>query len=128
MNTKTRADRIDGASYYQEQSFARGLQGESSVRREALRESCVYQRMILPFLPQDKKGFIYEAATGPGILQCWLLDVGYENVYGSDFSEKEAAMASAINPDVVRADSIKDLRVRFVAATFDAILALDLSG
>lgn len=116
---------IDGSSYYSQQSTARKIHTVEDVRRHAQAESIVYERLILPDLPIDLQSHIYEAATGPGILQCWLTDRGFSNVLGSDFSENESRLAHQINASVVHGDSLEDLRGRCPAESLDVIIALD---
>lgn len=116
---------IDGSSYYENQSFARNLNTADEVRKAADFESIVYDRTILPLLPKNRDSLIYEAATGPGILQCWLRDHRFINVLGSDFSEKESQMAMTFNPQVIHADSVLDLCDRCAPGSVDVIIALD---
>ncbi len=116
---------IDGTSYYNNQSTARGISSQSDVKKLASACSPVFDRLILSKIPKDHKATIYEAATGPGILQAWLQDRGYQNLEGSDFSEKEAAMAGEISPSIIHADSITDLEDRFSESSLKVIVALD---
>lgn len=116
---------IDGSSYYKVQSAARGIQTISDVTVHAMRENHAFTRLIGQYLPNDRSEAIYEAATGPGILQCWLIGRGYSNLEGSDFSENEAMLASRINPRIICADSVADLENRFEENSLSVIVALD---
>ncbi len=116
---------MDGGSFYSNQSAVRGISSAEDVRKVADFEASVFDQLILPFLPSDRKALIYEAATGPGILQVWLQKSGYINLLGSDFAGREASVAADINPAVVHADSLVDLRDRVSNASCAVIIALD---
>ena len=116
---------IDGSTYYNNQSQARGIKGISDVRRMAAETAHIYDRILLAQLPTNRECAIYEAATGPGIFQAWLQDRGFSNLHGSDFSEKEATLAGQITQGIVYGDSVADLENRFSECTCDAIIALD---
>jgi len=116
---------IDGSTYYNNQSQARGIKGISDVRRMAAESAHIYDRILLAQLPSNRDCMIYEAATGPGLLQAWLQNHCFSNLHGSDFSEKEATLAGQITPRIVYGDSVADLANRFSECTFDAIIALD---
>jgi SAM-dependent methyltransferase len=116
---------IDGSTYYKKQSEARGIHSINDVVRVSAQEKVCFDQLILPFLPKEKSAVIYEAATGPGILQQWLNSRGFTNLEGSDFAENEAKMAGQVNPRVVYGDSISDLEERFQPESFSAIIALD---
>ena len=115
----------DGYTYYNNQSEGRGIRSVIDVERLATQEQVCFDRLLLPFLPKNKSEAIYEAATGPGILQHWLHSRGYTNLEGSDFSANEADMAVKINPNVICEDSINDLEQRFQPGSLSAIIALD---
>ena len=115
---------IDGATYYDNQSQARGIRGVEDVRRMAAGEALVFDRLILSHL-RNRDARVYEAATGPGILQAWLQSRGFHKLHGSDFSANEARMAEVITPGIVHADSVADLEERFGENSLDAIIALD---
>lgn len=117
---------MDGASFYQQQSAVRGISTVDDVQAAAMRESAVFENLISPFLPAPGEDLIYEAATGPGILQSWLIAKGYRNLMGSDFSATEAALAAQISPRVNHCDSLTDLRERVKSEECAAIIALDL--
>jgi len=116
---------LDGSTYYLNQSEARGIRSTSDLAHFAAQEEGCYTELLLPFLPAEKSAAIYEAATGPGILQFWLKSQGFINLDGSDFSENEAKMASEVNPRVVHGDSVADLETRFQPDSLSAIIALD---
>jgi 2-polyprenyl-3-methyl-5-hydroxy-6-metoxy-1,4-benzoquinol methylase len=114
----------EARSYYESQSFGRDIKSASDVANLATQESSSYDLAILPFLGRPEQCRIYEAATGPGILQSWLKARSYQNVEGSDMSGTEAAIAASINPNVQHADSLAHLG-SFTDGSFDAIVALD---
>lgn len=116
---------IDGSTYYNSQSQARSIGGISDVKRLAAETANIYDRILLKKLPNNRNAAIYEAATGPGILQAWLKNRCFTNLHGSDSSEKEAALAAQISHSIIQGDSVADLQNRFSACTFDAIIALD---
>ena len=116
---------IDGATYYNDQSQARGIFTSQDIERLASQEGKCFDRLLLPFLPAVKSAAIYEAATGPGILQCWLKSRSFTNLEGSDFSVTEARMAAQLNPCIVHSDSLFDLESRFGPGSLSAIIALD---
>jgi len=115
----------EGSSYYKEQSRGRGIASYKDVEKLALLEQASFDRILLPYFPHDSNCNIYEAAVGPGILQSWLKNHGYENVEGSDFAGNEIALAKMFNAKVVVQDSVSDLQTRFSESTFDIIVALD---
>lgn len=124
-NCTTQDRSIDGSSFYNVQSRARDIKGKSDVDSLARADEKVFARQFGPHLPADRNAAIYEAATGPGILQTWLLSKGYLSLHGSDFSENEAKIAQLINPEIRHANSITDLENRFPTGTLDSIIALD---
>lgn len=116
---------MDGSSFYQQQSVARNITTLADVEAAAVEEHAVFEALIAPFLPEDKGAMIYEAATGPGILQCWLRDRGYRNRIGSDFAEAEAGLAALVSSQVCCADSVSDLKLRVAPDSASAIIGLD---
>jgi len=112
-------------SFYSRQSEARKISGLSDVEKYCSESNAVFERILGPYLPPDKQACIYEAATGPGILQCWLKKKGYTNREGSDFSENEVHLAQATTPSIRHADSISDLHDRFDENKLQIIVALD---
>jgi len=112
-------------SFYTRQSEARKITSTDDVERLSRESEVVFDRIIVPFLPSDKSGCIYEAATGPGILQFWLRKQGFTNREGSDFSAKEASLAQYVTPAIRHADSITDLTERFNEESLQTIIALD---
>ena len=112
-------------SFYNRQSKARQISTYADVMRLSRASEAVFNRILGPFLPKDKQSCIYEAATGPGILQSWLRDKGYVNREGSDFSINEATLARQITPSIRHADSIEDLVERFSENSLQIIIALD---
>jgi 2-polyprenyl-3-methyl-5-hydroxy-6-metoxy-1,4-benzoquinol methylase len=115
----------DGSSYYAEQSRGRGIGTIGDVERHARFEQFVFDRVLRPHLSAVSGGIVYEAATGPGILQWWLRARGFRNVEGSDFSSTEIELAKMINPALVQGDSVGDLETRFSKDSLGAIVALD---
>jgi len=127
METKNQSeapDRIPGSDYYEMQASARGINGRGDVERMSHESSGAYARAIEPWLPKAKDGEIYEVACGPGIMQVWLKENGFTEVWGSDFSEKEAEVAATINPNIKHGDSVSGLLERG-ESRYEAIIALD---
>jgi len=116
---------MDIPGYYNNQSYARGILTYADVERASHFEADVYARLILPHLVDKKAGTIYEAAVGPGILQCWISAHGFSDLEGSDISKNEVDLAQHFNPKVVQADAINDLSKRFSENSLSAIVALD---
>jgi hypothetical protein len=112
-------------SFYTRQSEARKINGPDDVERFSRESDIVFSRIISPFLPTNKSDCIYEAATGPGILQFWLRKQGFTNREGSDFSAKEASLAQHVTATIRHADSISDLTERFREESLYSIIALD---
>jgi 2-polyprenyl-3-methyl-5-hydroxy-6-metoxy-1,4-benzoquinol methylase len=112
-------------SFYTRQSEARKIKEPNDVERLSCENEVVFNRIISPVLPSDKSACIYEAATGPGILQFWLRKQGFTNREGSDFSEKEASFAQHVTPAIRHTDSLSDLTERFTEESLQAIIALD---
>ena len=109
----------------QHRSLGRGIFCAADVERIANFESGVYNRLFLPVLLGEKEDKIYEAAVGPGILQCWMKNQGISESEGCDISIKEVDLAKLFNPRVVQDDAIKHLQERFSPNSFSAIVALD---
>jgi 2-polyprenyl-3-methyl-5-hydroxy-6-metoxy-1,4-benzoquinol methylase len=112
-------------SFYSRQSEARKITGLHDVERLSRESEVVFGRIIRPFLQSDKSACIYEAATGPGILQFWLRKEGFTNREGSDFSEKEVYFAQHVTPAIRHADSLSDLSELFTEESLQSIIALD---
>ena len=112
-------------SFYTRQSEARKIAGPDDVERLSRESEVVFSRILGPILPSNKDACIYEAATGPGILQFWLRKNEYKNREGSDFSEKEVSLAQNVTPAIRHADSILDLTERFGKESLQVIIALD---
>jgi 2-polyprenyl-3-methyl-5-hydroxy-6-metoxy-1,4-benzoquinol methylase len=112
-------------SFYTRQSEARKIKEPNDVERLSCENEVVFNRIISPVLPSDKSACIYEAATGPGILQFWLRKQGFTNREGSDFSEKEVYFAQHVTTAIRHADSLSDLTERFTEESLQTIIALD---
>jgi 2-polyprenyl-3-methyl-5-hydroxy-6-metoxy-1,4-benzoquinol methylase len=111
-------------SYYESQSVGRRIRTREDVDALARSEAMVYQQVLMPRLAGFREPVIYEAATGPGILQSWLASTGFRDVHGSDFSQTEAELARQTNPRVAHADSLAHLD-SFPDEHFDIVIALD---
>jgi 2-polyprenyl-3-methyl-5-hydroxy-6-metoxy-1,4-benzoquinol methylase len=83
-------------SYYQYQANARGVRNASDVQRGARDRAYIYDRVVLPWLPGDKRGRIAELACGHGSFLCWLKDRGYLNVVGIDSSAEQIVFARQV--------------------------------
>jgi SAM-dependent methyltransferase len=70
-----------------------------------------FNRIVLPWLPSDRRARIYEVACGPGIMLRWLRQHGYKNVSGSDLSARQLQLARAAGFPVKVADSVEELRI-----------------
>jgi 2-polyprenyl-3-methyl-5-hydroxy-6-metoxy-1,4-benzoquinol methylase len=114
----------EAKSYYESQSFGRRISSHGDVRQLAEEEAASYDSAILPYLGKSDQCRIYEAATGPGLIQTWLQMRSYLKVEGSDMSSAEAQIARNINPKIETANSLTHLG-SFEDNSFDAIIALD---
>lgn len=111
-------------SYYESQSVGRRIRGKADVDALAHSEAVAYRHVLLPELARYRQPVVYEAATGPGILQSWLASEGFHEVHGSDFSKAEADLAKETNPRIEHADSLVHL-ASFPDDHFDVVVALD---
>lgn len=100
---------MNAEEYYTYQAKARSLHTFSDVENQAVLKARIYDRILLKWLPPNKKASIYEVACGPGMFIKWLMSHGYENISGSDSSEAQITLAQAGNLPVTLADSLKEL-------------------
>lgn len=112
------------SSFYENQSQARGVNSKRDVETLASQSAVVYDRLLLPSLRKSQQPSIYEAATGPGILQSWFAKHGFTAVEGSDISSNEVELARQINPRITCSDSLTHLET-LGSDKFDCIVALD---
>lgn len=115
---------MDIATYYSFQAVARGLHTLDDVQEIVAANKRLYDTVVLPWLPADRKAAIYEVACGPGIFLHWLKSQGYTNASGSDSSDVQIALARVGQLDAELADSIGKLR-GFAAESLDCIVGLD---
>jgi SAM-dependent methyltransferase len=115
---------MDPAAYYRYQAKARGLNSVADVMKVVAQNTMLYDKIVLPWLPENREAAIYEAACGPGIFLHWLRKRGYTNASGTDSSEAQIDLAKEGGLRISLVDSIEDLR-RCPASSLDCLVALD---
>jgi 2-polyprenyl-3-methyl-5-hydroxy-6-metoxy-1,4-benzoquinol methylase len=83
-----------------------------------------YDRLLLPWLPSDRKAEIYEVACGPGIILRYLRRHGYVQFSGSDSSASQIKLAQMTGLPAVLGDSIQEVKRR-PAESWDCLIAID---
>jgi SAM-dependent methyltransferase len=115
---------MDLSAYYRYQAKARGLNSLTDVMNVVAENTILYDKIILPWLPQNREAAIYEAACGPGVFLHWLRKRGYTNASGSDSSDVQIVLAKEGGLQTSLIDSIEDLR-RCPASSLDCLVGLD---
>ena len=111
-------------NYYSYQAIARGLYSQLDVEKILKENNSLYTKVLGPWIPKNKNAIILEVACGPGIFLRWLNNRGYKNVFGSDSSDVQIALASVVGLNVDKKDAILDLISR-QSESIDCIVALD---
>lgn len=115
---------MDISSYYSYQAKARGLNSLDDVMSVVAQNTLLYDKILLPWLPESRNADIYEVACGPGIFLLWLRLRGYINAKGSDSSDVQISLASSGGLTVKLIDALVDLR-SYPANSFDCLVGLD---
>ena len=90
--------------YYRFQAKARGVNSLEDVRRITKEKAYVYDRIVLPWLPEDKASPITELACGHGSFLGWLKSRDFSRVNGVDSSAEQIAIARQVGATVHQAD------------------------
>lgn len=93
--------------YYQYQAAARGIHGWDDVRRVAQDRVHVWDRIVLPWLPADRRQPVTELACGHGSFLWWLKERGFERVTGVDSSPEQIAFARQVGVSTCIQDAIR---------------------
>lgn len=96
--------------YYQYQATARGIHGPEDVRQVARDRLHVWDRIVLPWLPADRRQPVAELACGHGSFLWWLKERGFERVTGVDSSPEQIAFAKQVGLTTCLEDAINWLR------------------
>jgi SAM-dependent methyltransferase len=112
--------------YYRYQTQARGVHGLKEIREIAISRDHVYQRIVLPYLPPQKKSNIVELACGHGSFLYWLKDKGYHQVMGIEGSPEQVAAAREVGCLIEQADLVEWL-TRQPDQSVDVLLGIDLA-
>lgn len=110
--------------YYAHQDKARRVMKPEDAERLCNEMRGFWLNILQGILPRDKSAKVYEAGCGPGAFLLFLKNLGYTNIEGSDFSEKQVEIARANGLNVKLADSVSDIESRG-AGTIDCIFAID---
>lgn len=112
--------------YYRYQVKARGVRGLEDIKQQAQEKAYLFDRIVLPRLPQSHEGTIAELACGHGTFLAWLRMRRYTRLIGVDSSPEQIAMARLI----IGADAFLDTVNNWLSAqpdhSVDAIVAIDL--
>lgn len=111
--------------YYHYQAIARGIQTRDDVLRDASAKTYLYDRTVLPWLPENKSINIAEIACGHGSFLWWLKQRKYLNVIGIDSSAEQVALARLTGATVAEMDLGKWL-IHQPDASLDAVVGIDL--
>jgi 2-polyprenyl-3-methyl-5-hydroxy-6-metoxy-1,4-benzoquinol methylase len=115
---------MDISAFYSYQAKARGLNSLYDVMNVVTENTLLYDKILLPWLPQSRNADIHEIACGPGIFLHWLNSHGYKNTSGSDSSDVQILLATAGGLTVKLIDALEDLR-SYPANSFDCLVGLD---
>jgi SAM-dependent methyltransferase len=115
---------METSVYYSHQAIARGHVSPDDVLANVARNSGMYDRVLLPWLPEDKTKPIYEVACGAGICLKWLSTRGYVNASGSDSSEVQISLAKANGMSVKLMGALEDLQTH-ADGSIACLIALD---
>ena len=111
--------------YYEYQTKARGVNSLTEIREIALTREHVYNRILLPNIPNNKDARIVELACGHGSLLYWLKMQGYQQVLGIDSSQEQLNLALEVGYPLENADAIEWLS-RTSNDNVDLVLGIDL--
>jgi len=111
--------------YYQYQAKARGITNLSNVIRHAEEKAYLYDRVVLPWLPEKKSGRISELACGHGSFLHWLKSRKFSNVTGIDSSAEQIQFARQVGVTVNHEDVLRWLTNQ-ASESFDSLVAIDL--
>lgn len=115
---------MDTSTYYTYQAKARGLNSLDDVMDIVTKCTLLYDKILLPWLPESRTADIYEVACGPGIFLHWLNSHGYTSARGSDSSDVQISLAAAGGLKVKLIDVLEDLR-SYPDNSFDCLVGLD---
>src|SRR5438552_11192478 len=90
--------------YYQYQAEARGVRDLQDVVRGAHQAAYIYDRIVLPWLPEDKTSRIAELACGHGSFLYWLNARGFSQIEGVDSSGEQTHFARQTGAKVAQLD------------------------
>lgn len=99
---------------YREKIYKRYVETYSEVYRkkdylkEFSSQSELYELNYKTILPPNKKSTILELGSGPGYFLKYLLDNGYENIFGVDTSPQQLEVASQLGINSVSHSDIFD--------------------
>ena len=111
--------------YYHYQAIARGIRSRDDILHDSGTKAYVYDRLVLPWLPERKSSEIAEIACGHGSFLWWLKQRGYLKVTGIDSSAEQIALARQTGAAVVE----MDLGKWFIGqpeTSLDTIVGIDL--
>ena len=91
--------------FYKFQAEARDVHTLNDVRRIASEKAYIYDRIVLPWLPTDKRSRISEIACGHGSFLCWLAERGYTSLTGIDSSQEQIEFARQLGIEVQQMDA-----------------------
>ncbi|HTL18891.1 MAG TPA: class I SAM-dependent methyltransferase [Patescibacteria group bacterium] len=111
--------------YYRYQAIARGIETLEDIRRDADSKTYLYDRVVLPWLPEKKSSAMAEIACGHGSFLWWLKQRQYLNVIGVDSSAEQIALARLTGATVLEMELRKWL-INQPDGSLDVIVGIDL--
>jgi len=112
--------------YYKFQTQARGVAGLKDIQKIAFSRSHIYQRIVLPHLPQKMECNIVELACGHGSFLYWLKHTGYRQITGIDSSLEQVTAARTVGCPIQQADVMEWL-ARQSTQSVNVLLGIDLA-
>ncbi len=111
--------KIDYTRYY--------LKWHQDTPEHRARMVAMYQRIIAPFVPQDREARILDVGCGMGFALSTLQSLGFKNVEGFDCDEGQVRACKQASLNVSRIEQDETIvHLRSLGGTFDFILSLDV--
>jgi SAM-dependent methyltransferase len=115
---------MKAADFYNYQTVARGVRSGRDVEALVRSHAPIYNRILRPWMPEDKSARIYEVACGTGIFLRWARTAGWSAVTGSDIAAADVELARLSGAPVDQHDSLKALGDA-PSESLDAIIAIN---
>jgi SAM-dependent methyltransferase len=93
--------------YYRYQATARGIHGLPDVLRAAEGRVHIWDRVVLPWLPSNRRDPVTELACGHGSFLWWLKQRGFTQITGVDSSAEQIEFARQAGATACRQDALE---------------------